>query len=423
MKHQGLRQREDRFLRIQMDKLKLFIIDDDGSVEAILQTLFSEEQGLCEIISSNGVDETFEKIVTENPDLCLVFDKDGRGDTENILRKIKVAGLKNPVITLVAPEHAAVDTDLMALGSKGVILRDASLEVALLYTVNNIADLKKAEERHRDEKNEMVRQLLDLRDARERADEQSGNLVELAEDLSIAREKLEKLNNEKNKFFSIIAHDLRSPFNVILGYTGMLADGAETLTPAQVKEFAGNANEAGLTVFKLLENLLEWARLQMERVDSSPMNVKLGGIVDKTVELFTSVANDKNIKLESSFTDEIAYVDANMIDAVIRNLINNAVKFTETGGSIAITSQDLGDRVEVRVTDTGVGMEPEKVDNIFSLADSNSNTGTKGEKGTGLGLLLCKELVERNGGEIYVTSEPGKGSTFAFAVPKNAPER
>ncbi|MEE8351340.1 MAG: HAMP domain-containing sensor histidine kinase [Rhodospirillales bacterium] len=405
-----------------MDKFKLFIIDDDGSVEAILQALFSGESGYFEIITSNDVDETLEKIVTENPDLCLVCDKDGRGNTEIILREIKVAGLKNSVITLVDPEHAAVDADLMALGSKGVILRDASLEVVLRYAANNIADLKKIEEQHRDEKNEMLLQLLDLRDARERAEEQSSNLVELAEDLSIAREELEKLNNEKNKFFSIIAHDLRSPFNVILGYTGMLADGAETLTPAQVKEFAGGANEASLAVFKLLENLLEWARLQMERTVSSPMNVKLGGIVDKTVELLSSVANDKNIRLESSLTDDIAYIDANMIDAVIRNLVNNAIKFTEIGGSIAITSQDLGDRLEVRVTDTGVGMEPDKVDNIFSLADSNSAAGTKGEQGTGLGLLLCKELVERNGGEIYVTSEPGKGSTFAFAVPKNAPE-
>ncbi len=406
-----------------MDNLKILIANDDGSVDSVLRTLISGEANPCVIIASNGIDETLEKIVTENPDLCLVYDEDGSGNTDIILQNLKEAGLKIPVIALVDPEHAGVESDLIALGGKGIILRDASLEVALHYAVHNIADIKQIGKLYREEKNEMVLQLLELRDARERAEEQSNHLVELAENLSITREALETLNEEKNKFFSIIAHDLRSPFNVILGYTSMLANAAETLTPDQVKEYAKNANEAGTAVFKLLENLLEWARLQLERVESMPKSTKLGKIVDNTVELLTPVAKDKDIKLVSSLTDEIAYIDDNMIDAVIRNLVNNAIKFTENGGSIAITTQDLGDLIEVCVTDSGVGMNPEKAAKIFSRTGSNSTDGTRGEKGTGLGLLLCKELVERNGGKISVTSKPGEGSTFAFTVPKNAPEK
>jgi len=404
-----------------MDKLKILIANDDGSVEAVLRTLFLGETGSHLIIAASGIDGTLEKIVTENPDMCLVYDEDGKGDTDTILRDLKVAGLKIPVIALVDPEHAEIESHIISPGGKGVILRDSSFEVALRYAAKHTADLKRIEGQYREEKKEMVLQLLELRDARERAEEQSTNLIELAEDLSVTRETLENLNIEKNKLFSIIAHDLRSPFNVILGYTSMLANAAGTLSSDQVKEYAENANEAATAVFKLLENLLEWARLNLDRVEKIPKNIKLGGIVDKTLELLSPVAKEKDITLESSLTDEIAYVDLNMIDAVIRNLVNNAVKFTKNGGSIAIATEDFGDLIEVRVTDSGVGMDPEKAAKLFSLSGSSSTDGTKGEKGTGLGLILCKELVERNGGEIYVTSERGQGSTFAFTVPKYAP--
>lgn len=136
----------------------------------------------------------------------------------------------------------------------------------------------------------------------------------------------------------------------------------------------------------------------------------------------TPVADDKDIKLVSTLKRETAYIDSRMIETVIRNLVNNAIKFTDQGGSIVIAAKDLENELEVSVTDSGVGMPKEKAEKLFSLSESSSTDGTKGEKGTGLGLLLCRELVERNGGEMHVTSEPGKGSTFAFTVPKNTPK-
>ncbi len=231
------------------------------------------------------------------------------------------------------------------------------------------------------------------------------------------------MNVEKNKFFSIIAHDLRSPFNAVLGYTDLLARTADTLSTDQIKEYADNAYEAGTGVFKLLENLLEWARLQMDRMECEPAVTSLGEIAGQTIELLASVAKDKGIKLESTIGGETAYIDPLMIETVIRNLINNAIKFTHSGGSIVIATQDRDGFIEVSVTDSGVGMEADKAAGIFSLSGSGSTDGTMGEKGTGLGLLLSKELVQRQGGEIHATSKPGEGSTFAFTVPKNAPKK
>ena len=159
----------------------------------------------------------------------------------------------------------------------------------------------------------------------------------------------------------------------------------------------------------------------MDRTDCEPSITNLGEIIGKTIELLSPVAVDKGIKLESAVTKKMAFIDFHMIETVIRNLVNNAIKFTDQGGSIVITTKDLDDFVKVSVTDSGIGKKADKASDIFSLSGSSSTDGTQGEKGTGLGLLLSKEMVERNGGEISATSKPGKGSTFSFTVPKNAP--
>jgi len=405
-----------------MNNIQILIADDDGGIEQALGNLRKREADRYDLLFSSGVDETLEKIVNGNPDLCLVCEKNGDGNARGILRDLKESGFKTPVVTIVGPEHTKIEPDLIALGGKGVIPYDSSMPTVLRYFVHFADDLKQTRLVLNAEKEGLIRQFIDQRDARERAEEQSMKLIGLAEDLAATKEKFERLNVEKNKFFSIIAHDLRSPFNAILGYTELLARTADNLTPDQVKEFAGNAHAAGASVFNLLENLLEWSQLQMNRIDCAPATISLGEIVGRTIELLAPVAEDKNIKLETAVTKETVYADPDMIETVIRNLINNAIKFTNKGGSVVIAAQNLDDVIEVSVTDTGVGMEPDRAAAIFSLSGNHSTDGTQGEKGTGLGLSLSKELVERNGGEIYATSKPGKGSTFAFTVPKNPPE-
>lgn len=411
-----------------MDNIRILIADDDdGGIERTFRALFDGgfDGGAerHELFFSNGVRETLEKIVNGNPDICLVRVMNGAGNTRDILNDLRKAGLRTPVVAIGPPELAKIEPDLVALGGKGVILNDSSLPAVLRFFVRHAADIKQAQIILDAEKDEVIRQLFEQRDARERAEQQSTSLVELAEDLARTKEELERLNDEKNKFFSIIAHDLRGPFNAILGYTELLARSVDKLTPDQIKEYADNAHAAGTGVFKLLENLLEWARLQMDRIECAPKIANLGEIVGVTIELLSSAAEDKGIKLESAIIREPAYIDANMIETVIRNLIGNAIKFTGKGGSILVAAKESGGFIEVSVTDSGVGMKADKAAGIFSLSGSGSTDGTEGEKGTGLGLLLSKELVERNGGEIYATSKPGVGSTFAFTVPKNAPPK
>ncbi len=404
-----------------MNSIQILIADDDGSIEQTFRTLFGGGDDRHALLFSSGVEETLEKIVNDNPDICLVRETNGAGNTRGILSDLREAGLRTPVVAIVPPERTEIEPDLVALGGKGVIPDDSSLPTVLRYFVRYAADIKQARSVLDAEKDEIIRQLFEQQDARERAEQQSTSLVELAEDLARTKEELERLNDEKNKFFSIIAHDLRGPFNSILGYTELLARTADTLSTDQVKEYADNAYVAGIGVFKLLENLLEWARLQMDRIECEPAATNLGEIAGQTMELLASVAKDKGVKLESTLTGETAYIDSRMIETVIRNLVNNAIKFTNSGGSIVIATKNSGDFIEVSITDSGVGMEADKAAGVFSLSGSSSTDGTEGEKGTGLGLLLCKELVERQGGEIYATSKPGEGSTFAFTVPKNAP--
>jgi signal transduction histidine kinase len=395
-----------------MNSIQILIADDDGSIERTFGTLFGGEADRYALLFSNGVDEMLEKIVNANPEICLVREMNGAGNTRDILNDLREAGLKTPVVAIGPPELTKIEPDLVALGGKGVIFNDSSLPTVLRYFVRHAADIKQTQTLLDAEKDEVIRQLFEQQDARERAEQQSTSLVELAEDLARTKEELERLNDEKNKFFSIIAHDLRGPFNAILGYTELLARSADKLTSDQVKEYVDNAYAAGTGVFKLLENLLEWARLQMDRMECAPATAGLGEIVGQTTELLASAAKDKGIKLESAVAGETAYIDANMTETVIRNLISNAIKFTHSGGFI-----------EISVTDSGVGMKADNAAGNFSLSGSGSTDGTEGEKGTGLGLLLSKELVERQGGEIYATSKPGVGSTFAFTVPKSAPRK
>lgn len=208
-----------------------------------------------------------------------------------------------------------------------------------------------------------------------------------------------------------------------MGFTALLEQRAELLTPEKVKDYAETINASANRVFKLLENLLEWSRLQMDRIEFTPGTFKMSDMTIKTLDVLGPVAAEKSIQLIDSDGAPNVYADPHMVDAVIRNLVNNAIKFTPEGGTITVAYEttQMGN-ARINISDTGVGMTEETLNKLFNLADNVTTAGTDGEKGTGLGLLLCKELVERNGGKLYVTSELGKGSTFSFTLPMQAPK-
>ena len=239
-------------------------------------------------------------------------------------------------------------------------------------------------------------------------------------DEKFKNEQLTKINAEKDKFFSIIAHDLRSPFNSFLGMTQIMAEELPNLTMSQVQEMAVSMSKSASTLYRLLENLLQWSQVQRGIIQFEPIEVELNQVANESVEMIQELARNKGIEIVSEIPDNlIVLVDNNMLQTIIRNIVSNAVKFSLKGGSICLSARNIPNNwVEFKCRDFGIGMNPETIENLFRIDVKTNRKGTEGEPSSGLGLLLCKEFVEKHGGQIWVESEVGKGSTFYFTIPE-----
>ncbi len=233
--------------------------------------------------------------------------------------------------------------------------------------------------------------------------------------------ELIKINAEKDKFFSIIAHDLKSPFNGFLNLTELMADKTETFSLAEFADYSKSLNESARSLYKLLENLLEWAQVQKGAINFNPKDSDLSKMVSQSIETIYQRALQKRIEIINEIDEtQKVYADEKMIGTVLRNLLSNAVKFTRKDGKTIIKSAQSDDgKIEVSVEDNGVGISEKNIKRLFKIEEKVSSQGTDGESSTGLGLLLCKEFIERNGGKIWVESEEGKGSKFTFTLRKS----
>ncbi len=253
--------------------------------------------------------------------------------------------------------------------------------------------------------------------AQQTMERQAAEMVELAEKEASLNAKLKYEVDIKNRFFSIIAHDLKSPFTSLLGMTQLMSQMADGFSKDKLVEYANDVNEAADRVFELLQNLLEWSRLQMDGAKLEIKVIPLDRMTQESIDILKPIALEKDISLINKIKKTAAYADQDMVRTVIRNLIANSLKFTPSGGSVEVSSSRRGEMVKITVTDTGVGISEAQAEKIFSLDQKTSTTGTAGEKGTGLGLPLCKDMLERNGGSIWVESALGKGSKFHFTLP------
>lgn len=230
--------------------------------------------------------------------------------------------------------------------------------------------------------------------------------------------QLKTANEEKDKFFSIIAHDLKNPFGGISSMSRLLVNEWSELDDAERYDYISSIKETSEVSLSLLNNLLMWARVQTGRLTPKPQELELPILIGKSIQLHKSSAEKKNIEIKTNVPEEITvFGDWDMIDFVIRNLISNAVKFTPTGGTVQIEAEEKERTAVISISDTGVGMTGEQIGSAFTVGESRSSRGTDGEEGTGLGLILCKEFVERNSGELIVESTPGRGSTFRIILP------
>ena len=229
--------------------------------------------------------------------------------------------------------------------------------------------------------------------------------------------ELEELNAEKDKFFSIISHDLRSPFQGLLGLTNAIVEEYENLSDEELKLFVNNIYNSSKNLFNLIENLLQWSRIQRGKIEYNLTKIELYEAILYVINLITRNAANKNIHIINETVPEVyVYSDVNILHSTLQNLISNAIKFTAYGGEIRITSKIEGEFIAVTVKDNGVGIHDEDINKLFRIDTQHSTLGTAKESGTGLGLIICKELIEKQGGTIKVESKWGEGSSFTFTL-------
>lgn len=230
--------------------------------------------------------------------------------------------------------------------------------------------------------------------------------------------KVMKDSAEKDKFFSIISHDLMNPFNALLGFSEMLTVSAKNGDQEDCVEYSLIVHQSTKRILNLLQNLLVWSRMQNGKMKYTPKSVRIDELVSNTMMIIAPIAQNKEIKLDWNVnSDIIATIDPNMIGSVLQNLVTNAIKFTEKGGSVNVQAYTESDLLNFSVTDTGVGMDENRINKLFKIDKSSSSRGTDDEVGTGLGLIICKEFVEAHQGKIWAESTPGKGSNFSFSIP------
>ena len=239
--------------------------------------------------------------------------------------------------------------------------------------------------------------------------------------LRLLNARLQELDRQKDKLFGVISHDLRSPFNAVLGYSELLERSLQGAS-AQAQQYARDCHDAARSAYDLLENLLRWAQIQMKRTEPLPVVFEAAALVDRCIETHRSAAELKKVMVTKDIADPAAlcFADFSAAETVLRNLANNAVKFTPSGGSIVVGLRPKGAFVEFFVRDSGVGIAPERLGQLFTLAAAKASSGTQGELGIGLGLVVCRDLAAQCGGAVSAESTLGKGSCFSFTLPASA---
>jgi len=238
-------------------------------------------------------------------------------------------------------------------------------------------------------------------------------------EIKLKNEELQKLNAEKDKFFSIIAHDLRNPLGSFMGYTEMMVDNIDTMNVNEIQTMAIEMKNSAYNLYNLLENLLEWSRIERGIAGFDPKLFLLMPKIKESMQPVLESAYKKDVEIGFNIPEDMSvFADENMLKSTIRNLATNAVKFTSKGGKIILNAKSVFNNfVEISFKDTGIGMNKDILDKLFRLDAHVSRPGTEGEPSSGLGLILCKDFIDKQGGKIWVESEPGKGSVFYFTIP------
>lgn len=304
------------------------------------------------------------------------------------------------------------------LSTSKVPLKNSNGEVMGIVGIGrDITRLKRIEVQLRKKTEDLQETNRMLEQRQEEIMDQSEELAAQAQNLTITNTELERLNKTKDKFFSIIAHDLRNPFNAIMGFSDLLCHDFNEMDDKQKLGLLELINSSSESAFYLLDNLLQWARTQTDKIKFSPEYFELSEVVNQVIDLNGIIVEKKQVSIESAIPGSTrVYADKNMIHTVIRNLISNAIKFSHKGGKVSVSSFENGAMTEVVIRDEGIGMSRKNLSMLFRIDTYYSTSGTSGESGTGLGLIICKEFVEKNSGRIRATSKEGVGTAISFTL-------
>ncbi|NJK84595.1 MAG: sensor histidine kinase [Bacteroidales bacterium] len=236
--------------------------------------------------------------------------------------------------------------------------------------------------------------------------------------LSEQSEQLKELNQQKDRFFSFVVHNLNNPFNTVWGFSELLQKYAEQHDTEKMIRYSKYIYDSSGGIRQILSNLLEWTSLQKGNYEYNPSKIELESLIKDTLELNSRVAAVKDISLScDQVVNKYAYADRQMVYTILQNIISNAIQFTPANGKINVSAKYIGRYIEISVTDSGIGLTEKDIKRLFKIDVSTAGIGVHGNKGAGMGLIICKELITKNGGDIFVESTPGKGSTFRFTLP------
>ncbi len=414
------------------EKPTILIVDDQAHNIQLLANVLKENYKL---LLANSADKAFKIMRKIIPDLILLDvmmpEMDGF-EVCKILQEHEETK-KIPIIFLTAKNDIENVIHGLELGASDYITKPFSIR-ELNVRIQNLLKLSMAyhymnmqKEELEEMSEELIRHTSDLYEAKKSVEENAfqmniilGELAESQESLKLSNSDLEKSNKEKDKFFSIIAHDLKSPLSSLSGLLQMIQDERDSMSNDEKHEILELLLNNSKHVYDLLENLLEWSRVQRKVNTFTPIVLLAKGIAEETIQLLDTQASNKEITLTNNINDKTKIrADYMMFSTLIRNLVSNAIKFTPQGGSISLYSEDDdNDFVRFSIIDNGVGMDDSIKSKLFKIDEHITSLGTNNERGTGLGLILCQEFVTLHKGTIGVNSEVGKGSEFYFTLPK-----
>ena len=386
---------------------KVLIVDDEADVISITKLAlnnFTYNGHNLQFFEAQSYDEAV-KILDKEDDIALIFLDVVMKNNNDGLELVKyIRGeLKNNLVHIIlrtgqpgfAPEKEIIENYNINFYQTKADLTERKLHTLTTSSLRSYYALKKVSMHSRYLEQEVIMR---------------------TNELLQKNKELLKINETKNKMLSIIAHDLVNPFSSLIGYSEMLKENCQTLSKDKIQTFANILYDTSNNTYNLLNNLLQWLSSQTGNIAYKPDQIDLNRLIKQNVELLRNQASKKSIELIYNDTkSSYAYCDLNMISTVIRNLVSNAIKFTKKG-NINIKTGKESNYTIITIEDTGIGMNSETTKNLFT-AKNFSTEGTSGEKGTGLGLMLCKEFIDKNNGEISVESKRNKGSIFTIKLP------